>query len=290
DHEIFDLVSELEANEGWQGTTFYSFLGVDSTASVADISKAYRKKSVLLHPDKNPGIKGIHERFSRLGVISSILRNEESRKRYDFFYKNGVPKWRGTGYYYSRFRPGLGTVIIFLIILTSSLQYLVQRMNYKRDLARIQHFVTKARLAAWGPKLIRIETRRKVKVNVGSYSEDDSDEQPSRSKWLDMVVEGDKVYILESGGQLLLLDDTAATAPSFKRTWFLGLVILLHNKLREYRSPASSEAVDAKNIDYDDTESSSDIQSGNESRKASYGGELRAQKIGGSRRKAAKRR
>ncbi len=28
--------------------------------------------------------------------------------RYDFFYKNGVPIWRGTGYYYSRFRPGLG--------------------------------------------------------------------------------------------------------------------------------------------------------------------------------------
>lgn len=46
-------------------------------------------------PDKNPGVKGAHERFSRLGVISTILRNEESRKRYDFFYKNGVPKWRG---------------------------------------------------------------------------------------------------------------------------------------------------------------------------------------------------
>ena len=27
---------------------------------------------------------------------------------YDFFYKNGVPVWRGTVYYYSRFRPGLG--------------------------------------------------------------------------------------------------------------------------------------------------------------------------------------
>lgn len=78
-----------------------------------------------ISPDKNPGVKGAHERFSRLGVISTILRNEESRKRYDFFYKNGVPKWRGTslqrilatradsfytgtGYYYSRFRPGLG--------------------------------------------------------------------------------------------------------------------------------------------------------------------------------------
>jgi curved DNA-binding protein CbpA len=59
-------------------------------------------------PDKNPGVKAIHERFARLGVVSSILRKKESRQRYDFFYKNGVPKWRGTGYYYSRFRPGLG--------------------------------------------------------------------------------------------------------------------------------------------------------------------------------------
>ena len=61
-------------------------------------------------PDKNPGVKGIHERFARLGVIATILRNKDSRKRYDFFYKNGVPKWRGTGYYYSRFRPGLGVI------------------------------------------------------------------------------------------------------------------------------------------------------------------------------------
>jgi hypothetical protein len=59
-------------------------------------------------PDKNPGVKGVHERFARLGVVSTILRKKESRERYDFFYKNGVPKWRGTGYYYSRFRPGLG--------------------------------------------------------------------------------------------------------------------------------------------------------------------------------------
>jgi DnaJ family protein C protein 1 len=59
-------------------------------------------------PDKNPGVKGIHERFARLGVVATILRKKEGRKRYDFFYKNGVPKWRGTGYYYQRFRPGLG--------------------------------------------------------------------------------------------------------------------------------------------------------------------------------------
>ena len=34
-------------------------------------------------PDKNPNVKGVHERFARLGVISTILRGKESRKRYD---------------------------------------------------------------------------------------------------------------------------------------------------------------------------------------------------------------
>jgi hypothetical protein len=47
DHEIFDLVSAVEASEG-KGTTFYSWLGVPSTASTADIGKAYRKKSMQL--------------------------------------------------------------------------------------------------------------------------------------------------------------------------------------------------------------------------------------------------
>ena len=36
--------------------------------------------------------------------------------RYDFFYKNGVPRWRGTGYYYSRFRPGLVVSNDFIVM------------------------------------------------------------------------------------------------------------------------------------------------------------------------------
>ena len=37
----------------------------------------------------------VHDRFARLGVIAQILRDPVQRERYDFFYKNGVPKWRG---------------------------------------------------------------------------------------------------------------------------------------------------------------------------------------------------
>jgi hypothetical protein len=36
-----------------------------------------------LSPDKNPGDKAVADRFARLGTISGILRQEESRKRYD---------------------------------------------------------------------------------------------------------------------------------------------------------------------------------------------------------------
>lgn len=47
DHEIFDIVTELEAAEG-KGTTFYSWLDVSSTATTNEIAKAYRKKSMIL--------------------------------------------------------------------------------------------------------------------------------------------------------------------------------------------------------------------------------------------------
>jgi hypothetical protein len=47
DHEIFDLVSALEAAEG-KGTTFYSLLDVPPTASTLQIAKAYRKLSMKI--------------------------------------------------------------------------------------------------------------------------------------------------------------------------------------------------------------------------------------------------
>ncbi|KAJ9092488.1 hypothetical protein QFC19_008701 [Naganishia cerealis] len=148
DHEIFDLVSALEASEG-KGTTFYSFLGVGPQAQLKEINKQYRKRSLELHPDKNPNVKDIQARFARLGTITEILRDATKRTRYDFFFKNGVPKWRGTGYYYSRFRPSIFHVIVFLVAVSSLIHYLILRVNYRRDQQRIEYF-TRAALAKAG--------------------------------------------------------------------------------------------------------------------------------------------
>ncbi|KAI0347267.1 DnaJ-domain-containing protein [Trametopsis cervina] len=249
DHEIFDLVSALEASEG-KGTTFYSWLDVPSTASSTDISKAYRKKSIQLHPDKNPGVKGAHERFSRLGVIVKILRDKEGRERYDFFYKNGVPKWRGTGYYYSRFRPGLGTVFAFLTLLTSALQYLVQRLTYKRDVQRVEQIIGQARSAAWGNKLTPGEGQRKVKVNLGGGGRFDEDGNPLSGRWVDMVVEGNDVFFLDSDGSLHPVDESTAIPPSIRRTWFVSLVTGLYVKFAAKKSAdEASPEVDEDDID-----------------------------------------
>jgi hypothetical protein len=44
--------------------------------------RATRNTNTFCSPDKNPNVKGVHERFARLGVISTILRNKEGRERY----------------------------------------------------------------------------------------------------------------------------------------------------------------------------------------------------------------
>ncbi|KAF9247295.1 DnaJ-domain-containing protein [Melanogaster broomeanus] len=297
DHEIFDIVSALEAAEG-KGTTFYSWLDVPHTASLNQINKAYRKKSLQLHPDKNPDDKGIQERFARLGVIANILRNSEGRQRYDFFYKNGVPKWRGTGYYYSRFRPGLGTVLIFLTILTSTLQYLVQKMNYNRDLAKVRQTIHDARLAAWGPKMVPLEGRRKVRVNLGGASRISEDGNVVHGRTIDVVVDGDHAYIWESSGQLHLLDDSSATPPAITRTWFISLLRTLSGKVRKGSKDAGEEEMEESAEKDDESDDGSDSPAtgmvtpsgASEHESTLKAGRAPATTAGGRRRKAVRKR
>lgn len=69
---------------------YYEILGVDKNATSDEIKKAYRKKAIQYHPDKNPGDKEAEERFKEAAEAYEVLSNQEKRQRYDQFGHGGL--------------------------------------------------------------------------------------------------------------------------------------------------------------------------------------------------------
>lgn len=146
--KIFDLQQAVRDTHG-KAANFYSLLGVERDASAPTLKKAYRKKSLEVHPDRNSSpIAAKH--FEQLGLINKILRDHR-RDRYDHFLANGFPQWRGTGYFYARFRPGLGLVLLLILGLTVLVQRGIQQYNYVQNTTKLRNARRSAKLLALGP-------------------------------------------------------------------------------------------------------------------------------------------
>ncbi|MDR0749884.1 MAG: DnaJ domain-containing protein, partial [Tannerellaceae bacterium] len=69
---------------------YYEVLGVGKSATAEEIKKAYRKKAIEYHPDKNPGNKEAEEKFKEAAEAYDVLSDPQKRQRYDQFGHAGV--------------------------------------------------------------------------------------------------------------------------------------------------------------------------------------------------------
>lgn len=62
---------------------YYEVLGVERDSAVPDIKKAYRKKAMQFHPDRNPDDPEAEERFKEAAEAFEVLSDDQKRSLYD---------------------------------------------------------------------------------------------------------------------------------------------------------------------------------------------------------------
>src|SRR6478752_7426742 len=92
---------------------YYEVLGVQRTATEAEMKASYRKLAMKWHPDRNPGDKDCEHHFKEINEAYDVLKDGQKRAAYDRFghaaFEQGGPGGFGGGFDFSA-SGGLGDI------------------------------------------------------------------------------------------------------------------------------------------------------------------------------------
>ena len=88
----------MAAQREWFEKDYYKVLGVVSTASDKEITRAYRKLAKKHHPDSNKNDPKAAARFAEINSANEIVGDEEKRKQFDRGEIDAEGKPRFTGF------------------------------------------------------------------------------------------------------------------------------------------------------------------------------------------------
>lgn len=85
-----EVKTDTKANDSNQLKDYYKLLGVEKTASEAEIKSAYRKLALKFHPDRNPGDHECAEKFKEISIAYAVLSDPNKRRQYDISGPSGA--------------------------------------------------------------------------------------------------------------------------------------------------------------------------------------------------------
>eukprot|EP00304_Pavlova_gyrans_P004915 CAMPEP_0206042308 /NCGR_PEP_ID=MMETSP1466-20131121/6479_1 /ASSEMBLY_ACC=CAM_ASM_001126 /TAXON_ID=44452 /ORGANISM="Pavlova gyrans, Strain CCMP608" /LENGTH=640 /DNA_ID=CAMNT_0053417019 /DNA_START=54 /DNA_END=1973 /DNA_ORIENTATION=- len=117
------LLTQITAKQGLEMASFdpFKILEIEGDAEPADVKKAYRKLSLIFHPDKNPGNKEAEQKFILIAKAYEVLTDEKTRENYE---KYGNPDgYHGTSVtiglpsFLTAKENELGILVVYFVVL-----------------------------------------------------------------------------------------------------------------------------------------------------------------------------
>ncbi|KAI8338778.1 hypothetical protein EDC96DRAFT_578737 [Choanephora cucurbitarum] len=135
--QLFELSKQLKQDK----TDFYTWLGVEPTATVVEIEKAHRAWVLEHHPETSTEPEAT-EQFKLGNQIALYLRSPTTRALYDRILVDGVPLWKGFYYAYTRYK--LLCMVLLILLIGSCVEYVKAWDRYLTEKMALDHFVKNA--------------------------------------------------------------------------------------------------------------------------------------------------